>query len=198
MAMKSTARSGLIKNPVRNQIKNQIANESVARHCRTGKPSLRTQHKVVRECISLRDPTDCLLEAYDCVAKRAYEKFIASGEKIGGQFEDWLKAEAWRTPARHSRKYPGLRRLFVRARERPRRRRPASFSRNRSPLASHHRRRRLPRLSNHSPAERPAPIPIRLRNQIIRRRRPGPLNRRPLRRPPSHPHAKIHRAFVGA
>jgi hypothetical protein len=87
--MKSTARFGMIKSPVKSPGKNQLGECDA----RLGKPLLRARRKVVRECIALRDPTDCLLEAYDCVAKRAYEKFLAGGGKIGGQFEDWLKAE---------------------------------------------------------------------------------------------------------
>jgi len=46
-----------------------------------------------RECIALSDPTDCLLEAYDCVASRAYEHFLARGSRRGGELEDWLSAE---------------------------------------------------------------------------------------------------------
>ena len=46
-----------------------------------------------RECILLGDPTDCLLDAYDCVARRAYENFLAHGPRPGGELEDWLTAE---------------------------------------------------------------------------------------------------------
>jgi hypothetical protein len=46
-----------------------------------------------RECISLSDPTDCLLEAYDCVARRAYENFLMQGPRPGGELDDWLNAE---------------------------------------------------------------------------------------------------------
>lgn len=46
-----------------------------------------------RECIALSDPTDCLLEAYDCIARRAYEHFLARGPRPGGELEDWLSAE---------------------------------------------------------------------------------------------------------
>jgi Protein of unknown function (DUF2934) len=46
-----------------------------------------------RECIALSDPTDCLLEAYDCIARRAYEHFLARGPRLGGEVEDWLSAE---------------------------------------------------------------------------------------------------------
>jgi HSP20 family molecular chaperone IbpA len=41
----------------------------------------------------LADPTDCLLDAYDCVAQRAYENFLAFGPRPGGELEDWLNAE---------------------------------------------------------------------------------------------------------
>jgi HSP20 family molecular chaperone IbpA len=49
--------------------------------------------KVVRECLVLTDPTDCLLDAYDCVALRAYENYLAHGPRPGGELEDWLSAE---------------------------------------------------------------------------------------------------------
>jgi hypothetical protein len=49
--------------------------------------------KTVRECLVLGDPTDCLLDAYDCVAARAYENFLAHGPRPGGELEDWLSAE---------------------------------------------------------------------------------------------------------
>ena len=46
-----------------------------------------------RECVVLYDLTDCLLEAYDCVARRAYEKFLERDGKGGGELDDWLTAE---------------------------------------------------------------------------------------------------------
>jgi HSP20 family molecular chaperone IbpA len=49
--------------------------------------------KSPRECVVLADPTDCLLDAYDCVAQRAYENFLAFGPRPGGELEDWLNAE---------------------------------------------------------------------------------------------------------
>jgi len=49
--------------------------------------------KPARECLVLGDPTDCLLDAYDCVAQRAYDNFLASGSLPGRELEDWLRAE---------------------------------------------------------------------------------------------------------
>ena len=46
-----------------------------------------------RECLVLGDATDCLLDAYECVAHRAYEHFLNDGSQAGSQLEDWLKAE---------------------------------------------------------------------------------------------------------
>jgi HSP20 family molecular chaperone IbpA len=46
-----------------------------------------------RECLPLHDLTDCLLQAYDHVAHRAYEIFVERGERPGGELEDWLIAE---------------------------------------------------------------------------------------------------------
>jgi hypothetical protein len=57
------------------------------------KRSSRTLGKARRDYITLSDPTDCLLEAYDCVARRAYEHFLARGPRPGGELEDWLSAE---------------------------------------------------------------------------------------------------------
>ncbi|MGC1910748.1 MAG: DUF2934 domain-containing protein [Candidatus Acidiferrales bacterium] len=46
-----------------------------------------------RQCVTRRDLTDCLLEAYDFVARRAYEKFVERGGQAGQEMEDWLSAE---------------------------------------------------------------------------------------------------------
>jgi HSP20 family molecular chaperone IbpA len=46
-----------------------------------------------RENVSLCDLTDCLLQAYEFVAHRAYEKFILRGGEPGQELEDWLSAE---------------------------------------------------------------------------------------------------------
>jgi hypothetical protein len=58
-----------------------------------GKRAVRSIGKARRDCIALSDPTDCLLEAYDCVARRAYEHFIERGPRPGGELQDWLIAE---------------------------------------------------------------------------------------------------------
>ncbi len=52
-----------------------------------------------RECVALYDLTDCLLEAYDCVTRRAHEKFVARDGKGDGQLNDWLAAEREMLPA---------------------------------------------------------------------------------------------------
>lgn len=57
------------------------------------KRTSRALGKARRDCIALSDPTDCLLEAYDCVARRAYEHFLARGPRPGGELADWLRAE---------------------------------------------------------------------------------------------------------
>lgn len=41
----------------------------------------------------MRDMADCLLQAYDCVARRAYKKFLLRGGLPGGELDDWLNAE---------------------------------------------------------------------------------------------------------
>lgn len=46
-----------------------------------------------RKCLELRDLTECLLEAYECVAHRAFEKFLERGGQPGRELEDWLAAE---------------------------------------------------------------------------------------------------------
>jgi HSP20 family molecular chaperone IbpA len=55
--------------------------------------ALRAASPPARECIAVRDMTDCLIEAYDCVARLAYQKFVARGAQRGGELEDWLTAE---------------------------------------------------------------------------------------------------------
>jgi len=49
--------------------------------------------KTLWEYVSLRDLGDCLLEAYDSVARRAHERFLERGAQAGGELEDWLAAE---------------------------------------------------------------------------------------------------------
>jgi hypothetical protein len=46
-----------------------------------------------RKCIVLGDLTDCLLQAYECVARRAFEKYVERGGEPGGELDDWLSAE---------------------------------------------------------------------------------------------------------
>jgi HSP20 family molecular chaperone IbpA len=46
-----------------------------------------------RECVAVCDLTDCLLQAYEFVARRAYEKFLLRGGEPGRELEDWLSAE---------------------------------------------------------------------------------------------------------
>jgi HSP20 family molecular chaperone IbpA len=46
-----------------------------------------------RECIALSDATDCLLEAYDVISRRAYENFLARGPRPGNELQDWVRAE---------------------------------------------------------------------------------------------------------
>jgi Protein of unknown function (DUF2934) len=47
----------------------------------------------VRANLALVDFTDCLLQAYDGVARRAYQKFVARGSKPGSELDDWLSSE---------------------------------------------------------------------------------------------------------
>jgi HSP20 family molecular chaperone IbpA len=48
----------------------------------------------LREHVTLCDLTDCLLSAYDGVARLAYEKFRLRGkDSAGNELEDWLHAE---------------------------------------------------------------------------------------------------------
>jgi hypothetical protein len=53
----------------------------------------RMRQSVERECLPMRDLTECLLQAYDCVARRAYEKFVDRDGSPGGDLDDWLSAE---------------------------------------------------------------------------------------------------------
>ncbi|HTW24019.1 MAG TPA: DUF2934 domain-containing protein [Candidatus Baltobacteraceae bacterium] len=47
----------------------------------------------LREYVALHDLTACLLEAYDCVSRRAYEKYVERGGEPGKEMEDWLAAQ---------------------------------------------------------------------------------------------------------
>jgi len=53
-----------------------------------GPPRLRA-----RRCIVLGDLTESLLQAYEYVARHAYQKFLARGAVPGGELDDWLAAE---------------------------------------------------------------------------------------------------------
>jgi HSP20 family molecular chaperone IbpA len=66
-----------------------------------GRTSLAQKHvkavtfgESLREHVALCDLTDCLLSAYDEVARLAYDKFQVRGmNSAGGELEDWLDAE---------------------------------------------------------------------------------------------------------
>lgn len=62
----------------------------MSRRTRSPAPAHRARH---RECVGLRDVTDCLLEAYDRVARRAHEKHLERGAVPGSELDDWLTAE---------------------------------------------------------------------------------------------------------
>ena len=47
----------------------------------------------LRQCVGLHDLTDCLLEAYDRVARRAHAKYLERGGARGSELDDWLAAE---------------------------------------------------------------------------------------------------------
>jgi hypothetical protein len=55
--------------------------------------SSRAPRPPLRECIVLSDATDCLLEAYDVVSRRAYENFLSRGPGPDGDLQDWFRAE---------------------------------------------------------------------------------------------------------
>jgi HSP20 family molecular chaperone IbpA len=49
----------------------------------------------LRERVAFSDLTDCLLSAYDGVARLAYEKFVVRATGFAGnELEDWLEAES--------------------------------------------------------------------------------------------------------
>jgi HSP20 family molecular chaperone IbpA len=49
----------------------------------------------LRECVVFSDLTDCLLSAYDGVARLAYKKFVLRNENsVGNELGDWLDAES--------------------------------------------------------------------------------------------------------
>jgi hypothetical protein len=59
----------------------------------TGTITLRQRMPAVRATLTFADFTDSLLQAYDGVARRAYQKFVARGAQAGSELGDWLAAE---------------------------------------------------------------------------------------------------------
>jgi HSP20 family molecular chaperone IbpA len=51
------------------------------------------QRGPLREYVALHDLTACLLEAYDCVTRRAHEMYVERGGVPGKEMEDWLAAQ---------------------------------------------------------------------------------------------------------
>jgi hypothetical protein len=58
-----------------------------------GAIAARTQTETIRANVTFGDFTDCLLAAYDGVARRAFQKFVARGSRKGHENDDWLAAE---------------------------------------------------------------------------------------------------------
>jgi hypothetical protein len=59
----------------------------------TGAITLRQRVPAARATLTFVDFTDSLLQAYDGVARRAYQKFVARGARPGSELDDWLTAE---------------------------------------------------------------------------------------------------------
>lgn len=55
--------------------------------------AVRQRIPAVRATLTFADFTDSLLQAYDGVARRAYQKFVARGAQPGSELGDWLTAE---------------------------------------------------------------------------------------------------------
>ncbi len=69
-----------------------IAGRAVPAHKLVKTPPL---GELLREHVTLCDLTDCLLSAYDGVARLAYEKFRIRGkDSAGNELQDWLDAES--------------------------------------------------------------------------------------------------------
>jgi hypothetical protein len=54
---------------------------------------VRPKAALLSESVVLSDFAECLLQAYDGVARRAYQKYAARGYKRGQDNEDWLAAQ---------------------------------------------------------------------------------------------------------
>jgi hypothetical protein len=80
VALRSTVEQGRIR-PLKN-VAHQIGPE--IRRDRARKRAVHAPLHAQREFVALRDLTDCLLEAYDCIARRAYEKFQNRGQEVSG------------------------------------------------------------------------------------------------------------------
>jgi Protein of unknown function (DUF2934) len=59
----------------------------------TGAITLGQRVPAERATLTFTDFTDSLLQAYDGVARRAYQKFVARGSRPGSELDDWLTAE---------------------------------------------------------------------------------------------------------
>jgi HSP20 family molecular chaperone IbpA len=45
------------------------------------------------ETVALRDLSDCLIDAYDLISERAYQRYVQRGGRPGEELSDWLNAE---------------------------------------------------------------------------------------------------------
>jgi HSP20 family molecular chaperone IbpA len=46
------------------------------------------------ETVALRDLSDCLLDAYNLISERAYQRYMQRGGRPGEELSDWLNAES--------------------------------------------------------------------------------------------------------
>jgi hypothetical protein len=77
----------------------EYASPTTGRGSRYSALTLRVLRKPQREFIPLRDLTDCLLDAYETVTRRAHEIYLQRGDASNGELDDWLSAERELLPA---------------------------------------------------------------------------------------------------
>ncbi len=77
----------------------EYASPTTGRGSRYSALTLRVLRKPQREFIPLRDLTDCLLDAYEAVTRRAQKMYLQRGDASNGELDDWLSAERELLPA---------------------------------------------------------------------------------------------------
>ena len=85
-------RTSALENAARKELPMSQTSRTATRG-ETGAIAPRHRVPAARATLTFADFTDSLLQAYDGVARRAYQKFVARGSQRGSELSDWLAAE---------------------------------------------------------------------------------------------------------